>query len=395
MWWWFLGACASNPAPCEGGCGPVSDADGDGYLSVQMGGADCDDADADLNPADADGDGWSTCSGDCDDAAMDRGPRVVTPEACDDVDNDCNGVVDVDDLGVSACAVSVAFDRPARVQLDLLLVLDDTGGMTEEQDRLAAARAAATAILVGTDSHVGVTTNDASTVATAGHLRASFGGDRWLSALEVDSATADAWWRLTTDVGASGQHDDAGFDAAMAAITDSDGFNTGFLRAEAGLVVLFVADAEDGSRVTSAEELAEQLAAAKAGGAAEARAYAIAPRPGAACPLETSAATYRAAADATGGEVYALCEEDWSAALTSLLTRERPTTQITLPLPDVPIPVTLAVALEGLDGRWTALPADALAYDPFLQQVVVSGWTWLDAVSVEVTYEVLPPNASP
>jgi hypothetical protein len=319
---------------------------------------------------------------------------VVTPEACDDVDNDCNGVVDVDDLGVSACAVSVTFARPARVQLDLLLVLDDTGGMTEEQDRLSAARVAAAASLVGTDTHVGVTTNDASDVSTAGHLRASFGGDRWLSALHADAATAEAWWRLTTDVGASGQHDDAGFDAATAALNDSDGFNTGFLRPDAGLVVLFVADAEDGSRLTSADELAEQLAAWKAGGEAEARAYAIAPRPGAACPLETAAVTYRAVADATGGDVYALCEDDWSAALTSLLTRERPTTQMVLPLPDVPIPVTLAAELEDLDGVRIDLPAEALIYDPFLQQVLVSGWTWLDAASVVLTYEVLPSNAS-
>ena len=394
MWWW-LAACVSNPTPCDGGCGPVPDADGDGYLGVQMGGADCDDADPALNPADADGDGWSTCSGDCDDAAVDRGPRVVTAEACDDVDNDCNGVVDVDDLGVSACAVSVTFARPARVQLDLLLVLDDTGGMTEEQERLAAARVAAAASLVGTDTHVGVTTNDAADVGTAGHLRASFGGDRWLSALDADVATAEAWWRLTTDVGAAGQHDDAGFDAAVAALTDADGFNTGFLRPDAGLVVLFVADAEDGSRVTSADELAEQLAAWKAGRAAEARAYAIAPRPGAACPLAAAASTYRDVADATGGEVYALCEEDWSAALTSLLTRERPTTQIALPLPEVPIPVTLAAELEDLQGERIALPSDALVYDPFRQQVSVVGWTWLDAAAMTVTYEVLPANAGP
>ncbi|MEC7983840.1 MAG: MopE-related protein [Myxococcota bacterium] len=44
-----------------------NDADGDGYIDINMGGDDCDDADPTLTPQDADQDGFSSCQGDCDD----------------------------------------------------------------------------------------------------------------------------------------------------------------------------------------------------------------------------------------------------------------------------------------------------------------------------------------
>jgi hypothetical protein len=44
-----------------------NDADGDGYVDINAGGDDCDDADPTLTPEDADQDGYSSCQGDCDD----------------------------------------------------------------------------------------------------------------------------------------------------------------------------------------------------------------------------------------------------------------------------------------------------------------------------------------
>ena len=130
-----------------------SDADLDGALSVEAGGDDCDDQrgdvfpgaaescdgadndcdgaiddavadapawffDADLDGAgddtsvvtrcEAPGPGWTAVGGDCDD--VDDAVRPGAPEACDVVDNDCDGVVDDGAPDADADGVCDAFD---------------------------------------------------------------------------------------------------------------------------------------------------------------------------------------------------------------------------------------------------------------------------------------------
>lgn len=118
--------CNEELGTCGASCSVDPDQDGDGHESVLCGGNDCDDFDAtrypgnpevcdaeghdeDCDPTtlgdDEDGDGYIAaeccnigsdgrlaCGGDCDDALS--GVNPGTPETCNEVDDDCNGLVD-------------------------------------------------------------------------------------------------------------------------------------------------------------------------------------------------------------------------------------------------------------------------------------------------------------
>jgi hypothetical protein len=100
-----LEICDGIDDNCDGLLGTEeTDADGDGYLAC---GGDCDDSDPGLELADVDGDTWTTCDGDCDDNDPAVFPGAV--EACNGIDDDCDGVlldgedVDDDDDGARLC----------------------------------------------------------------------------------------------------------------------------------------------------------------------------------------------------------------------------------------------------------------------------------------------------
>ncbi len=114
-------SCLEREAVCMP-CAESPDADGDGAFSLACGGDDCDDSDPERRPGnvevcdgddedcdpttfgtlDEDGDGsvsaaccdGGTCGGDCDDRDPSRGPHAS--EACNAVDDDCDGSVDED-----------------------------------------------------------------------------------------------------------------------------------------------------------------------------------------------------------------------------------------------------------------------------------------------------------
>jgi len=82
------------------------DADADGDPAPGCGGNDCDDSDPTVDSVtDDDGDGFATCD-DCDDTAAGTFPGA--PEVCDQVDTDCDTLLDVDDMDIGAVTASVS-----------------------------------------------------------------------------------------------------------------------------------------------------------------------------------------------------------------------------------------------------------------------------------------------
>ncbi len=102
--------CTGTDAQCD--C-LSTDGDGDGYgIGAACSPIDCDDGDSNVNPGaseacngvdddcdgsidegfDSDGDGWTTCEGDCNDGNSGTFPGAV--EVCDGADQDCDGIVD-------------------------------------------------------------------------------------------------------------------------------------------------------------------------------------------------------------------------------------------------------------------------------------------------------------
>jgi hypothetical protein len=112
-------------AECEGDCDDTDDTlnlddlDGDGASSCD---GDCDDLDPAMNLDDTDGDGWSLCDEDCDDDDPSRYPTAV--EACNAIDDDCDGVVpdteiDDDGDGLAECEGDCDDEDPAVSDDDL------------------------------------------------------------------------------------------------------------------------------------------------------------------------------------------------------------------------------------------------------------------------------------
>ncbi len=385
--------CVSPLGEADANCDGLDDrdADGDGAESASLGGTDCDDADPALNPNDADGDGWSTCEGDCADDDPLRGPRGEAVERCDDIDNDCNGVVDEDDLGASACEQTEVYLQPERVLLDLLLVVDDSGSMTDEVGYLADAGPDMLGSLTHTDTHVGIISNDS---ASGGRLHGPVGGEPWLDLSVATESQAFAWFSGAAPT-AEGTHLARGLDMVLEAIDGvGDTWNAGFRREDAALVVIFVADRDDESLTTDDAEfllwLDEETRASGEAGTV----HAIVPTAEVPCEGTTGEAKiYTGLVTTTAGDTVSICApypDYYAPELAAISAAETPAYDVALQLSVTPIPATISVDILRTDGAFETLDADEILYEPFANTVEIPEWAWSELTTVTVRYLVLP-----
>jgi hypothetical protein len=158
-------------------------------------------------------------------------------------------------LGLVACDEEVALILPTGAdvlfqnpptQVDILLVVDNSCSMQDEQDKLSQGFDAFVEFfdVADVDYQIGITTTDMQDPNASGRLV----GAQDERIIRRETPDAEQLFRDNVRVGVNGSPFERGFDAARAALTDQlDGPNEGFIREDALLSIIFVSDEEDAS----------------------------------------------------------------------------------------------------------------------------------------------------
>lgn len=289
--------------------------------------------------------------------------------------------------------------RVGEPKVDVLWVIDDSLSMAEEQTALVENFGAFISFFVGSglDWHVGVVSTD-TTSDGAGRLVTS-GGDRYLTPDTPDPG------RLFTDlarVGTGGSGDERGFEAAFLALTPPrvDGYNAGFYREDAELVVIAISDEDDHSLTPTMPEFESFMRSLKGSTHDATFSAIVGPRGG--CATAEEGSRYLAMADALGGLTASICAADWAPILSSLgLEASGLTTEYFLS--SLAVPDTIEVWVEDagyvFEGERIAAPGEPLrcddttcfgfTYDPIRNSVLLDDYVPGALAKVHVRYDLL------
>ncbi|MFM7204114.1 MAG: hypothetical protein ACKO6N_25310 [Myxococcota bacterium] len=140
-------------------------------------------------------------------------------------------------------------------QVDILLVVDSSGSMQDEQEKLVANFQTFIASFAGVevDYHIGVITTDVSNEAVAGILQ----GDPYFITPETLNAEEVFYTTITEKVGIRGSGLEMGLEAARLALSEPlvSSLNQGFYRPEAALSMVIFSDEDDLSPLSVDEYL--------------------------------------------------------------------------------------------------------------------------------------------
>ncbi len=195
--------------------------------------------------------------------------------------------------------------QPQQPALDLLFVVDNSCSMVEEQGQLAADASTYIDYLEqqAIDYRIAVVTTDARSALFVGRV----------PVITPETPQAAQVFAENVQVGTAGAVDERGLEAVLLALSEPlvSGRNAGFLRPEASLVVIFIADEDDRSPQPP-EFYAQALATLKG---PEGRSRLVANGVVGPCPGVGPAPRYRAFFAETGGVAEPICSFAWNSAL--------------------------------------------------------------------------------
>jgi hypothetical protein len=292
--------------------------------------------------------------------------------------------------GSPAAQTVDVFVQPESLAVDVLFVIDNSGSMEEEQALLAESFEdfIAGAASSQNDYHVGLVTTD---LGDDGELQ---GTPRFVTPETVSAFASNV------EVGTNGSGDERGLEAAKLALSPPNttetatacggsgcsqglgcygglcgGANSGFLRATAGLELIFLSDEEDHSEATTTSYL--NFFWGLKGGAAKGlfHAHALVGPPAGCTSINGSAengARYRTLATATNGVIGDICSASFSSAMKAIAAIAfGPGARF--PLSQAPMEGSISVKVDGAGclpqsaagTNWTYSAADqSVTFDP-------------------------------
>ena len=278
--------------------------------------------------------------------------------------------------------------------VDILFVIDDSGSMNVHQTTLAQnssvfARTIAKNKILNT--HYGVVTSSMSTFPCSDRMGRLFGNPRYIT-----KTTPDYDLRLIHNLqpGDRCSGIERFFDAIYTAVTPplSVGYNSGFLRKDAHLAIIFITDTYDQSRMVTGDQLYEHLVRMKGGDRNKILAYgAIIPPAVQRCRRDEQNREPTAIMKfikRAGGSYFNLCAANYGARLARVGEEIVSQIELFIPLSDIPADGTIRINMGAY-----VLPNDPVhgwSYDPMRNGVLISQQVKIPAKyeneSLEINY---------
>lgn len=268
---------------------------------------------------------------------------------------------------------------------DILFMVDNSGSMSDKQNKLVASFQTFISWLTtkGVDFHIAVVTSDMDNPLQQGRFQ---GSPKVLDNTTPDIVNA---FKANALVGDQGSGVEQGFAAAKAALTAplAGAENTGFLRTNAKLFVVYLSDEDDQSPGTPLDQI-NAVKAVKGGDASKVFFASIAGPPPFGCftfsDSAEAAPRYKSVTDTTQGLWGSICDANFGTTLQNLAFQVT-AAQGTFVLTMQPDPATIVVTVNG-----AVQPPIAWAYDATTNSLsFLPGYVPAGNATVMITYDAL------